>query len=151
MRPPTLNEVRKTDRIIFEEILKWVSKGHGRLDDGLSHYLSNPEDPLWKLCAQQVESLPDQGKEKSLDHKRKAEVADEEPSDSKRRKADSRAKKEKKGDPEPRLCIVCKTKHEPRARFPQGGGRSKGRNRRRLRNRKVAARARKNRDSSSQG
>ena len=120
MRPPTLNEIRKTDRIIFEEILKWVSKGHGRLEDGLSHYLSNPEDPLWKLCAQQVETLPDQGKEKSLDHKRKGETGEEDPRDSKKQKGDSKEKKEKKADLEPRLCIVCKTRHEPRCEIPAG-------------------------------
>ena len=116
MRPPTLNEVRKTDRVIFEEILKWVSKGHGKLDDGLSHYLSNPEDPLWKLCAQQVESLPDQGKEKSLDSKRKAD-GEEEHRDTKKHREDP---KDRKGSQEPRLCIVCKTKHEPRCEIPKG-------------------------------
>ena len=60
MRQPTLNEVRRTDRLIFEEILKWVSKGpvRGTVDAGLNHYLSSPQDMLWNLCKQQPESFP---------------------------------------------------------------------------------------------
>ena len=117
MRPPTLNEIRKTDRVLFEEILKWVSKGHGKIDDGLSHYLSNPEDPLWKLCSQQVETLPDQGKEKSLESSKRKSGEEVDLRDPKKLKEDP---KEKKDPKEPRMCIVCKTRHEPRCEIPKG-------------------------------
>ena len=56
MRQPTLNEVRRTDRVIFEEILRWVSKGQGTVDAGLNHYLASPQDMLWSLCSQQPEN-----------------------------------------------------------------------------------------------
>ena len=61
MRATTLNEARKTDREIMTEILKWVGKGRGTVEAGLSDYMSSPDEPLWKLMAQQPETLPHQG------------------------------------------------------------------------------------------
>ena len=41
MRNPTMNEARRADREIFGEILKWVAKGKGSVEAGLSHYTRN--------------------------------------------------------------------------------------------------------------
>lgn len=41
MRRPTVNEARKTDRLIFQEVLKWTSKGKGSVEDGVNYYLNN--------------------------------------------------------------------------------------------------------------
>ena len=46
MRSSTINEVRRTDRLIFEEVLKWVSKGYGVISDGVKNYLDKPADNL---------------------------------------------------------------------------------------------------------
>lgn len=120
MRQPTLNEVRRTDRLIFEEILKWVSKGQGTVDAGLNHYLSSPQDMLWNLCKQQPESFPDQGLERSAPESssRKRSLADAEKTDEN--------KKDKTEKPAPdkekvlRLCLVCKKRHEPLCPLPEG-------------------------------
>ena len=49
MRGPTINEVRRTDREIFQTILVWVAKGQGSVSAGIRHYLDNPAEALWKL------------------------------------------------------------------------------------------------------
>ena len=65
MRNPTMNEARRADREIFGEILKWVAKGKGSVEAGLSHYTREfATEPLWKLLSQQPEGHPDQGKER---------------------------------------------------------------------------------------
>ena len=66
MRAPTMNEARRADREIMSEVLKWVSKGKGLVELGLTHYVAHPEEELWKLLAQQVEGHPDQGKERPV-------------------------------------------------------------------------------------
>ena len=60
-----MNEARRADREIFGEILKWVAKGKGSVEAGLSHYTREfATEPLWKLLSQQPEGHPDQGKER---------------------------------------------------------------------------------------
>ena len=49
MRGPTLNEARRADREIMNEVLKWVSKGKGSVMAGLAHYANNTDEPLWKF------------------------------------------------------------------------------------------------------
>lgn len=67
MRNPTLNEAtRKADREIMTEILKWSAKGRGSVEAGLAHYAASPDEALWKLMAQQPESLPGQGNERQV-------------------------------------------------------------------------------------
>ena len=136
MRSPTINEVRRTDRLIFEEVLKWVSKGYGAISDGIKNYLDKPADSLWRLCEPQLESLPDQGLERHQDRaggqKRRAEVEDS---------SASRPRKEQKdtlpGDDRPlRMCLVCKTRHEPLCPLPPGW-------RKEQRDKKKAAKAKK--------
>ena len=70
MRNPTVNEARRADREIFGEILKWVAKGKGSVEAGLSHYTREfATEPLWKLLSQQPEGHPDLGKERPSNHK----------------------------------------------------------------------------------
>ena len=114
VRVPTLNEARKADREIFTEILKWVGKGKGSVEKGLAHYASTPDADLWKLMAQQIESLPDQGidrssKEDDSRHK------DERVKERKDPEAESSAGPSRPSTTElPRLCLVCRKQREPR-------------------------------------
>lgn len=118
MRAPTINEVRRTDRLIFEEVLKWVSKGYGVISDGIRNYLDKPGDNLWKLCDPQLESLPDQGLERHREGgaKRKLETEEEDQRKPRREQREVPAK----GERPPRLCLVCKTRHEPLCPLPPG-------------------------------
>jgi hypothetical protein len=117
MRAPTMNEVRQTDREIMSEILKWVGKGRGSMEDGLAHYARNPDESLWKMMAQQPENLPDQGKERALKQSGRGEGEGED------RKPQA-AKRPRSPDPgddydrNPRFCLVCRKRHEPRCTFP---------------------------------
>ena len=114
MRPPTLNEARKTDREIMGEILKWVGKGKASVEKGLVHYASSGDADLWKLMSPQVEGHPDQG----LD-KKPAEPE----SNPKGERGSKRKSPEVASEPvaekgsfqdNPRLCLVCRKRHEPR-------------------------------------
>lgn len=117
-RPPTLNEVRRCDRVLHEEILRHISKGVGTLDAGLEWHLARPEHRVWKLVEESTEGTPDQGLEKvkqNPDSKQEAkETAPTNPG--KRPREDdppTPAKKE-------RMCIVCNKRHEPRRQIPPG-------------------------------
>jgi len=70
MRTPTINEVRRFDRELMKQALKWKSEGNGELGDCLEYYLDSPAAGLWKLLEPVPENLPDQGQEKSADSKR---------------------------------------------------------------------------------
>ena len=66
MRGPTINEVRRFDRQMFEEILKYVAQGEGNIQKGILHYANSPQESLWRLLDPQVESHPDQGLERGV-------------------------------------------------------------------------------------
>ena len=119
MRPPTLNEARRADREIMEEILKWVSKGKGSVHAGLNHYSAKQDEALWKLMVAQPESMPDQGRER---HHRNPPGGNERDRGSKRKAGGDGTPDAALGDGgmPPRLCIVCKRKHEPRCEIPPG-------------------------------
>eukprot|EP00435_Cladocopium_sp_Y103_P059009 s40_g21.t1 len=129
MRAPTLNEARRADREILSEILKWVAKGKGSVEAGLQHYSKETEsEPLWKLLAQQPESHPDQGLEKSSKSASASDAAQHQPSGTKRPRAENKADSEA-GDSDatrpkkrkkPRYCLVCHKRHEPRCYMPPG-------------------------------
>ena len=112
MRAPTMNEARRADREIMSEVLKWVSKGKGSVELGLTHYVSHPEEELWKLLAQQVEGHPDQGKERPVKsskdpHERKEGGGVKRPSPPREKNESSSSKRAKEsGDQPPRLCLV---------------------------------------------
>lgn len=141
MRGPTMNEVRRTDRILFEEILKWVSKGQGTVDAGVNHYLSDPRDVMWTLCGQQPENYPDQGLEKGQQHEdKKKRKAQELETKVDAHKDDEKAEEPPKGR-QLRLCLVCKKRHEPLCKLPEGFRREQ-----RLKAKEDKAKARARRD-----
>lgn len=60
-RAPTLNEVRKCDRVLHEDLLRFISKSVGILDQGVSFHFDKPDHAIWKLVAHEVEGVPDKG------------------------------------------------------------------------------------------
>jgi hypothetical protein len=63
--PPTLLKIRKVDRDIHEELLRWVAIGEDQLATGLSAYTAGAEkDPhLWAPSLPVKARLPDRGAE----------------------------------------------------------------------------------------
>ena len=107
--------MRRFDRLLHEEITKWLSRNVGELDKGILYYLNHDENSLWRLLDAVVESLPDQGIEKEdstaakpakTPKEKKSEGEDEE-------KGSSSAKGKKK-------CLVCGKKHTPFCKLPEG-------------------------------
>ncbi len=116
-RPPTLNEVRRCDRVLHAEIFTHVSKGVGSMDAGLSWHMERPEHRIWKLVEQSAEGTPDQGLEKVKGHREsKAEAASPEPVRVPKRQAPEASDTPVKD----RMCIVCGKRHEPRCQIPPG-------------------------------
>ena len=118
MRGPTINEVRRFDRQMFEEILKCVAQGEGNIQKGILHYANSPQEALWRLLDPQVESHPDQGLEKGFKdagkkRSREADAKEEQIEKPKKEKetADTRVA---------RMCIVCGQRHEPRCELTPG-------------------------------
>ena len=112
-----LNEVRRCDRVLHEEILRHVSKGVGTMDAGLSWYMERPEHRIWKLVEQSAEGTPDQGLEKVKSHKEPKEN----PPDEERSAPVKRQNPDKTSPPsKERMCIVCGKRHEPRCQIPPG-------------------------------
>eukprot|EP00435_Cladocopium_sp_Y103_P018022 s309_g4.t1 len=109
MRPPTINEIRRCDRELFQEILSRVARGQGSVELGLKHYLNHQEEPVWKLLESQIQSMPDQGVEAKPGSAKKRKAA--EASEDDRNKRPEGADYKPEG---PRYCIVCKRRHEPR-------------------------------------
>ena len=65
MRNPTLSEVRRFDRALHEEILKWLSRSVGSLDTAIRYHLDDDTIALWRLldpvlsrCPTRVWSAP---------------------------------------------------------------------------------------------
>ncbi len=97
MRRPTVNEARKTDRLIFQEVLKWTSKGKGSVEDGVNYYLGNMDNNIWKNLMPQVSNLPDQGIDRPTGrHKGNEESA---ASTSKKTKANEEEERERSEKP----------------------------------------------------
>ena len=65
MRPPTLNEIRRFDRELMKQALRWKSEGQGELGDCLEYYLDTPNASLWRLLEPVPEAVPDQGIERT--------------------------------------------------------------------------------------
>ena len=124
MRPPTLNEIRKFDREIFKQALRWKSEAQGEMGDCIAYYLDTPDAGLWRTLDAVPESLPDQGRD------RQDSGGDDEERKSKRPREDPPLppppddqpgwpEAEGKGKPA-RKCIVCGKRHEPRCTLPEG-------------------------------
>ena len=126
MRAPTLNEIRRFDREVFKQALRWKSESQEKMADCISYYLETPDAGLWRTLDPVPEGLPDQGRDRQ-----EGEVVGEE----------AKAKKARTGDPPPppppqdqeaewadqggkgkpaRKCIVCGKRHEPRCALPEG-------------------------------
>ena len=113
MRAPTVNEVRRFDRLLHEEITKWLSRNVGELDKGILYHLSHDELALWRLLDAVVESLPDQGIEKGGG----SQLSKPEPP----KKADKSAVKQEGEGPgkAKKKCLVCGKKHTPFCPLPE--------------------------------
>ena len=127
MRGPTINEIRRFDRELFEAVLSWVAKSQGSIQSGLKHFLDTPSEHLWRLLEPQIASMPDQGKERKITEKRPRESKEERTEKKIRPHAEGGPSQEEKKPRSPpdsparlRLCIVCGQRHEPRCAIPQG-------------------------------
>ena len=92
---------------------------------GITHHLDDRESWVWKLLQQQPESTPDQGVERALEDKsrKRKHVASSDDDDikpSKDRRGDRRGSGGKDDPPQPRFCLVCGKKHEPRCELTPG-------------------------------
>lgn len=108
MRSPTINEVRKFDRALHEQVLRWLSQTMGSLDDAIGKYLGANSHPLWRLLDPVMESLPDQGIEKAGkdgQNKKRKPGDDDETSEA--------PVEPKKGGAAKKRCLVCGKKHTP--------------------------------------
>ena len=117
MRVPTIEEIRRVDKSIHNEILKFVAKGHGTLEGGLGYYTSDEglKEKVWLLASPQLATLPDQGVEKSIPHVSAEKIKDDKwpkKDDVKRREDDNR-KKDAPKESGMTLCATCgKTRKE---------------------------------------
>ncbi len=59
MRPPTINEVRRFDRELMKQALKFKAEGQGDLSHCLEYDLDSPSSGLWRLLDVVPENLPD--------------------------------------------------------------------------------------------
>ena len=113
MRPPTLEEVRRFDRTLHEELLRWVSRSAGTLDEGVTYHLEHEEIALWRLLDPVVKTLPDQG----IESEPKKRKRDDPPAT----KAEKPApKKEDSSGSGQKKCLVCGNRHTPFCKLPEG-------------------------------
>ena len=115
MRVPTINELRRFDRLLHEEILRWLSRNVGQLSEAIQYYLDHDEQALWRLVDPVVSTLPDQGVEAKRGTKRGLEEKKEEKpgEDIQDREAPPKTPKLKKR-------LVCSKKHTPLCKLPEG-------------------------------
>lgn len=114
MRSPTVNEIPRFDRSVHEEVLKWISRNMGTLEDAIKYHLAHEELAAWRLIDPVVSTLPDQGIEAgSHGAKRKLGENVEKQEDSpNKEKPNPNAKKKKR--------LVCGKKHTPFCQLPPG-------------------------------
>ena len=113
MRPPTLEEVRRFDRTLHEELLRWVSRSAGTLDEGVTYHLEHEEIALWRLLDPVVKTLADQG----IESEPKKRKRDDPPAT----KAEKPApKKEDSSGSGQKKCLVCGNRHTPFCKLPEG-------------------------------
>lgn len=121
MRPPTIQEVRRFDRALYQEVLRWLAREVGTLDGGIKHHLLNNQIGLWRLLDPVVRSLPDQGVEKKYTGQKRGRTPSpdrgRELSPLPRRRPENPPPKKKKKLTQ---CLVCKKRHEPLCKFPEG-------------------------------
>ena len=118
MRQPTVQEVRRFDRALHQELHRWLSRDLGTLEMGLQFYLDDDNQALWRLLDPVIRSLPDQGIEKAP--KGKKRKGEEEAGDHKRRESpEPISRKANSGAPKLKQCLVCKKRHAPLCPLPE--------------------------------
>lgn len=124
-RVPTFNEIRRFDRLIFRDILRFLSQQQGSLQEGLEFFLSESgrAHPLWKLMEQQMEGTPDKGIDRAPSSLKSEQRP--EPSNSSRGRSRSRGNRgktrrsrtpKKSGGGQCHICGKTRNDH-PRRRF----------------------------------
>ena len=118
MRQPTVQEVRRFDRALHQELHRWLSRDMGTLESGLQFYLDDDGQALWRLLDPVIRSLPDQGIERAP--KGKKRKGDEDGGDRKSRDSPEPLSR-KSGPSAPKLkqCLVCKKRHTPLCQLPE--------------------------------
>ena len=116
MRGPTVNELRRFDRSVHEEILRWLSRNVGQLSDAVQYYLDHDEQALWRLLDPVISTLPDQGLESTRGVKRDRE---------KEKEGENLKGADREKSPPPKAaklkkCLVCHKKHSPLCKLPDG-------------------------------
>ena len=109
MRPPTLEEVRRFDRTLHEELLRWLSRNVGSLDSGVNYHLENEHVTLWKLLDPVIESLPDQGLESEPKGLKRKAIEDREKAIKAESNQEAPPTTEKQQIPKI-TCLMCKKK-----------------------------------------
>ena len=129
MRAPTLNEIRRFDREMMKQGLRFKAEAQGELNECLMFFLRNPTAGLWRLVEAMPEFLPDQGLEKGGAGDAETVLATAQPK--KRARPDDegvwdgvpyqQGTEDGKGEgKKPRKCIICGKAHEPRCAIPAG-------------------------------
>ena len=117
MRAPTIEEVRRFDRVVHTEIFRYLSRGSGTLEAGLQYYLDDEGLGAWRLLDPVVRNLPDQGIEKEearQGQKRTADGLEIRKEDRESTGAEAKAKAAAK------KCLVCGERHSPFCPLPAG-------------------------------
>eukprot|EP00435_Cladocopium_sp_Y103_P062690 s206_g24.t1 len=118
MRSPTIQEIRRFDRTLHQELLRWLAREVGTLGGGINYHLENEQLNIWRLLDPAIHNLPDQGVEKKGSGSKKRpreESGDQEPSPLPRRRPQEPPKKKKKVK-----CLMCGKRHEPLCKMPEG-------------------------------
>ena len=118
MRQPSLNEVRRFDRAMHEQALRWISRDSSGLDVAIQGFLNDDSLNLWRLLDPVVSGLPDQGveshstveKDKAREKRKRAETEEDSSESEKEKKKKS---EKEKGDKQKKKCLVCHKRHEP--------------------------------------
>eukprot|EP00435_Cladocopium_sp_Y103_P038959 s2430_g10.t1 len=122
MRPPTIQEVRRFDRTLHQELLRWLSREIGTMDNGLGYYLTHEELGLWRLLDAVIKSLPDQGvdrqPESSKGTKRKTQTEDDEVESESRKEPSPIRRRPQPKKQRMKQCLVCKKRHLPFCKMP---------------------------------
>ena len=119
MRTPTINEVRKFDREVMRQALRWKSEKQGEIADCLQYYLGNQSVSLWRLLDPVPEHHPDQGLERRDTAKKTEEPKGTKrtlPEDNEPKGDHGKKSQEKTG----KKCWVCQKVHEPLCPLPEG-------------------------------
>ena len=66
MRPPTINEIRRFDREMMKQGLRFKAEAQGDLDECLKYFLAEPTAGLWRLVETMLPRPPSRGRRRTL-------------------------------------------------------------------------------------